>query len=180
VTTSTTGRQTKRRAGRRHDGRGAFTLLELVLVMMVICTVLAMAAPSLRGFFASRKTADTASNLVALTQLARSQAIAEGTPYRLNIDAESGRYWVTMQDQGAFVPLTTDFGRIFQMPDGVQADLKVDGAGPNRDYVTFFPDGRTEPAVIRLRGLQGDRANVECDAPAETFRVVSPKEGDDR
>jgi len=146
--------------------------------MMVICTVLAMAAPSLRGFFASRQTADTASTLVALTQLARSQAIAEGTPYRLNLDAESGQYWLTMQEQGAFVQLTSDFGRIFQLPKGVQAELDVDGADPDRDYITFFPDGRTEPAVIHLEGRQGDRANVQCDAPAESFRVVTPQEGE--
>ncbi len=172
MTTSTTGPRNRPRGV-----RAAFTLLELVLVMMLICTVLAMAAPSLRGFFASRETADTASSLVALTQLARSQAIAEGAPYRLNLDAGSGRYWLTVQQAGAFVNLTSDFGRIFHLPDGVQAELDVDGASADRDYVTFYPDGRTEPAVIHLEGRQGDRADVECDAPAESFRVTTPKEG---
>jgi Tfp pilus assembly protein FimT len=54
------------------------TLLELILVMVILSTVLAMAAPSLRGFFASRRTQDTAAQILALTQLARSQAICEG------------------------------------------------------------------------------------------------------
>ena len=62
------------------------TLLELVLVMVIICTILAMAAPSLRGFFTSRETSDAAAQIVALTHLARSQAITEGRVYRLNLD----------------------------------------------------------------------------------------------
>ncbi len=83
-----------------------------------------------------------------------------------------------MQDQGAFVQLTSDFGRIFHLPNGVQAELEVDGTDVDRDYITFYPDGRAEPSVIRLVGRQGDRANVECDAPAESFRVTTPREGD--
>ena len=64
---------------RTHHGKvRGFTLLELILVMVILSTVLAMAAPSLSGFFGSRQTHDTAAQILALTQLARSQAISEG------------------------------------------------------------------------------------------------------
>src|SRR3972149_3661562 len=65
-----------------------FTLLELILVMVILSTVLAMAAPSLRGFFASRQIQDAAAQILALTQFARSQAVSEGTTYRLNFDPD--------------------------------------------------------------------------------------------
>ena len=86
--------------------------------MVIICTVLAMAAPSLGGFFGSRQTADAAAQIVALTQLARSQAVAEGRIYRLNLDVEGGTYWLTVQQGGTFERLGSEFGRIFSLPQG--------------------------------------------------------------
>jgi general secretion pathway protein H len=173
VTTLPTGPRTERGGNRR---RG-FTLLELVLVMVVICTVLAMAAPSLRGFFAGRQTADAAAGLVALTQLARSQAVSEGTPYRLNLDATTGTYRLTVQAGGAFEALNSEFGRVFSLPQGVQLDLSVDGEDAGRSYVSFFPDGSTEPATITLTGRQGDRVTIRCLSPADSFHVVQPDQG---
>ena len=85
---------------RQYDGDRGFTLLELILVMVILSTVLAMAAPSLRGFFASRKTHDTAAQILALTQFARSQAISEGIVYRLNFDTRQRTYWLTAQQAG--------------------------------------------------------------------------------
>jgi len=173
VTTLITGPTTERDGARR----GGFTLLELVLVMMIVCTVLAIAAPSLRGFFAGRQTADAAAGLVALTQLARSQAISEGSPYRLNVDTSAGTYWLTFQNAGAFQGLSSEFGRAFRLPEGVQLDLSVDGAQTSRAYVTFFPDGRVEPATITLSGRQGDQTQIRCLSPADSFRVVQPGQG---
>jgi len=60
-------------APRRQPG---FTLLELIIVLVLISLVLALAAPSLRRFIRSRETSETASHLLALTHLARSQAAA--------------------------------------------------------------------------------------------------------
>ncbi|MHC4330298.1 MAG: pilus assembly FimT family protein, partial [Planctomycetota bacterium] len=102
---------------RTHRGRsGGFTLLELILVMVILSTVLAMAAPSLRGFFASRQTHDTAAQILALTQLARSQAISGGVVYRLNFDTRQRTYWLTAQQAGAFEELRMGLGQVFTLP----------------------------------------------------------------
>ena len=47
-----------------HD-RG-FTLIELILVMVILCTVLGMAGPSLRGFFSQRQVEDAAASIPEL------------------------------------------------------------------------------------------------------------------
>ena len=155
------------------------TLLELVLVMVIICTVLAMAAPSLRGFFGSRRTADAAAQIVALTQYARAQAAAEGTVYRLNVDPREGTYWLTRAEAGAFAELESEFGRTFSLPDGTVAAWDDQPGDPPRDYIVFHPDGRAEAMSLTLTGRRGEVFEVVCLSPAERVRVVTPMEAED-
>ena len=155
------------------------TLLELVLVMVIICTVLAMAAPSLRGFFGSRRTADAAAQIVALTRFARTQAAAEGTVYRLNLDPREGTYWLTRAEAGTFVKLSTEFGRTFSLPDGTVARWESQPGDPPRDAIEFHPDGRTDAAALHLSGRRGEVFEIVCLSPAERFRVVAPSEAED-
>lgn len=184
MTISTTGpssrneRGSRRRAAPRlEDRRGreaGLTMLELILVMVIICTVLAMAAPSLGGFFAARETEDAAAEIVALTRFARSQAAVEGRTYRLNLDAESGRYWLTSQTGGAFERSGSRFARIYVLPEGTRATWEAtDGAG-ERFWIPFYPDGRTEAAEIRLEGRHGDVVSIVCRSPAERFEAAVP------
>jgi len=154
-----------------------FTLLELVLVMVIMCTVLAMAAPSLRGFFASRQTADAAAQIAALTRFARAQAVAEGTTYRFNLDTETGKYWLTMQAGGVFAALPTEFGRSFSLPEGTSATWESPAEVAARGWVAFHPDGRTEAARIRLVGRQGASFEIGCPSPTEQFHVLTPPAG---
>jgi len=153
---------------------GWFTLLELVLVMVIICTVLAMAAPSLRGFFASRQTADAAAQIVALTRLARSRAVAEGRPYRLNFDPQAGTYWLTAQEGGTFQRPRCEFGRVFSLPEGTVVSWEEPHDAACCAYIQFYPSGRTEANTIRLTGRQGEVVEITCPSPTELYRVVVP------
>ncbi|MDB4966667.1 MAG: hypothetical protein JWN44_2356, partial [Myxococcales bacterium] len=56
------------------QSRPAFTLLELVLVMLVITIAIAVVAPTLRGWSRGSHLRDTAEQFVTLTRLARTQA----------------------------------------------------------------------------------------------------------
>ena len=170
----TTGRNAEWSACRRSCG--GFTLLELVLVMVVTCTVLAMAAPSLRGFFSSRKVKDAAAEMVALTQLARSLAASEGRVYRLNLDPSEGTYWLTAQRQGTYERARGEFGRVFRLPDGTRATWQTPALGDVTGHVQFYPNGTTDPVVIRLKGPQGEVADVVCPSAAEPFEVrIAPE-----
>lgn len=151
--------------------RQGFTLLELVLVMVVICTVLAMASASLRGFFASRRTADAATRLVALTRYARSTAAAQGQEVRLNVDVDRSTVWLTTRLTGPFVPLKNDLGRPWTMPEGTTVEWVEPIEMDNPGVVTFYPDGRCDVVHLRLTGRQGDVAEVMVDDPTGHFRV---------
>jgi type II secretory pathway pseudopilin PulG len=149
-----------------------------VLVMMIICTMLALAAPSLRGFFASRQTADAAAQVLSLVQFARAQAIAEGRTYRLNLDDSEHAYWLTAQTGGRFESPETEFGRRFLLPAGTIAAWEEPADAATRGWIALYPDGRAEAAILRLTGKQGEAFDIVCRSPAERFRVVEREEGE--
>jgi Tfp pilus assembly protein FimT len=151
--------------------------MELILVLSVVGTVLALSAPMLRGFFVSRQTADAANVLLSLTKWARSEAISRGHPCRLNIDAEAGTFWLTVQEGGAYVSLGTDTGRTFTVPEGAAIALQSPmPAAAEAAYVQFYPSGRSDVATILITGRGGDVYRVTCPSAAEPFRLVLPTE----
>jgi len=155
---------------------GGFTLLELIAVLVLISTVLAIAAPSLRGFVRGRQTAEVAARILSLTHLARSQAVSGGRIHRLNVDIETGTYWLTVQRAGAFVGIERGFGRRFRLPVGASMALDSPWGGEPISYVQFYPDGRCEPATIQVTGRQGEVHQITCASASEEFRILSPSE----
>jgi len=161
--------------GRRdRAGVGGFTLIELILVMMLLCTALGAVAPSLRGFFLSRHVHDAAAQMAALAQYARAQAAAEGRAYRLNYDAQAATYWLTAQEGASFAALGTEFGRVFALPEGVAFDVAaVEGA----EHMDFSPVGAVTGGRIRLTSRQGERLELSSPSLSESFRVRAAEEG---
>ena len=96
----------------------AFTLLELVFVLVIISTTLALAAPSLRGWSRGSKLRDAGEEFLAMTRYARGQAIAGGQVYRMYVDANGGTYQLMVQEGADFRQLGTTWGRQFTMPEG--------------------------------------------------------------
>jgi prepilin-type N-terminal cleavage/methylation domain-containing protein len=157
-----------------------FTLLELILVMVIISVVLSMAAPSLRGFFSSRKAHDAAAGILSLIRYARSQAITEGRNYRLNLDPGEGAYWLTASDAGGYAALDTELGRKFLLPEFTTMELAMDDDAEKDDeasaaYVEFYPKGHADVCTIRLFDQNGDEVDVLALTPAERYNVVVPE-----
>lgn len=77
--------------------RHGFTLIELVLVMAMLLIVLAVAFPSLRGFFRGRDLDSEARRFLSLTRYGQSRAVSEGVPMLLWIDGKQGAYGLQAQ-----------------------------------------------------------------------------------
>lgn len=160
-------------AGVQKHGRGrGFTLLELILVMVILSTLLAMAAPSLRGFFASRQTHDTAAQILALTQFARSQAISEGIVYRLNFDTLERAYWLTAQEAGVFEALETEFGQVFTLPKDIVMELDELDAKDGETFLKFTPQGTVTAGTVRLIDRAGQALEITSPTVTESFAIV--------
>lgn len=146
------------------------------MVMLILTTVLGLSGPSLRGFFSMRQIDEAAAQIVALTKFAQSQAVCEGRTYRLTLDVVNRTYWLTVQNQGAFVDPETEWGRVFQLPEDVGLevqDLKTKGL---LYYVDFSPLNRTTPGLIRLSTLKGERYNIMCRSATEAFALIDESE----
>ena len=70
----------------------AFTLIELILVLVLLATVIAISAPSLSRFFRSRGLESEARRFLALTRHAQSRAVSEGVPMVLWLDTKQRAY----------------------------------------------------------------------------------------
>ena len=162
----TTGRSVK---GARPAA--GFTLLELVLVMLLVSLVMGLAAPSLRGFLAGRKSADAAAQVISLAYYGRTQAVSTGCNYRLNVDPVEKTYWLTAQKGTEFQALGTEMGRRFCLPERVEARWLPTKTAV-REYIEFFPDGRTEAGALQLVDQGGQVFEIGCRSETEPLAVV--------
>ena len=156
----------------------AFTLFELVMVLMVIVICAMIAAPKLADFARGRVLPNAAMSLSTTARWCQMMAKTDGTPYRLNLDPSSGRYWVTKDDGTGvtFKQVTDENGAATSLPQGITMSSEN---LPNYDdgtYITFWPGGQTDVAVI---ALSNDRRtlNVACETPLGAYRVYDSVTG---
>ncbi len=155
--------------------RCAFTLMELVLVMVVLAIVAGITAPSLRGFGINRQTDNAATLIVTLADYARTQAIAEGRTYRLNIDPDARAFWLSVQDSGAFVEPSNDYGRHFELSAGLEIQTNLTPQ-PEGQYVDFHPTGRVDPIHLTITNQDGGQVEIASLSATEPIRILKPGE----
>jgi prepilin-type N-terminal cleavage/methylation domain-containing protein len=105
--------------------QSAFTLFELILVMVILAIAAAMVVPSLHTFAVSRRTDNAVTTVLALSNYARVHSISEGRTYRLNFDQSANSLSLTCQNAGVYQPPKGDFGEKFPMPEGVRLTATV-------------------------------------------------------
>ncbi len=153
---------------KRQRRKCAFTLLELVLVMGIVCTVLALAAPSLRGWSRGAVMNAVTAEFLAATRWARTQSVSECRVYRLQATEEG--YLLAAQEGQEWVEPDSSLGRPRALPAGwrIQLTRLSDGSGA---MIDFYPTGRCDPARVLFIADDGRSVEVRCDTPAEGFRV---------
>ncbi len=152
--------------------RSGFTLLELVAVLVVIAIALAAVAPSLRHFGRGRQANDTATQIMILLRHGRAAAINEARPHRFNIDPETRRYFLTVQQDGGWVPLETSWGRSFELPAQVRIDWAGDEVSETR-HVHLSPTGAIDEARIAVHTPNGGEYRVVCRAIDQSIELVT-------
>lgn len=121
--------------------RAAFTLVELILVMIVMVTILAFVAPTLGRTFKQRGLDQQAVQMLALTEYGRNEAISAGVPSEVWIDPIKGNFGVEV------VPGYPDREireKQYALPEDVHFELAKSTNTTAKGYVQairFDPDG---------------------------------------
>lgn len=144
----------------RRRREGGFTLIEIGLVLLIIGTIVALVVPRFRDQSLAELQAQTR-KLAATFRFLREEAILNGRVYRLNIDLDQQRYFVTEADVNEEFVATTSgvLGRDVILPSTVQiADVDTPLSGGKLyegvALAHFFPDGFVEPTVVHLQNGQ--------------------------
>ena len=123
-----------------------FTLVELIIVMTLLAIVAALAVPSLARSMRQRNLDEEATRLLALTEYARNEAVSQGVPMIVWIDAKSQRYGI--EPKTGFDADETR-AREYAMNADVQAEIdKAAGSGGVVEAMEFEADGALSTSSV--------------------------------
>ena len=176
---------------------GAFSLIELMVVLMLIGIMTAMIIPQMKGTFEDALLRSTGRKLIDVFNLASSRSITLGQAHRVRLDLKKGHYSVerTMpeREQGIGLIQVPDIpggdGRIdtritvevHNAADDPSEPLDQDPAfvtgaeARNRakeEAIGFYADGTADAAEIVLRDREGFRLALRINPITARIRIV--------
>lgn len=145
------------RAASRVLPHAGFTLIELVLVVLLISVLTAISSPLFRRTFSDIVLKNAAYDMAKMITYTGEMAIIEKVRYKLNLDFENDKYWITrygLSEEGAaYGRVSGRYGKDYFLPGG----LSLSGA---LNSVVFYPDGRADEAKITIRDTEGKDGRV--------------------
>jgi prepilin-type N-terminal cleavage/methylation domain-containing protein len=169
---------------------GAFTLIELMTVMVLIGILSAMIIPEMKGTFEDALLRSTARELVDVIELASSRAISLNQTLRLNLDAPGGHYEIERLERDGFAE---DFVPLKDVPHSAgQLDKRIaieihtadensaspgneaSGQGPATTTLAFNSDGTADEAVILLKDRAGFRLEIRINPVTSRVSISEP------
>lgn len=160
--------------------RRAFTLVELMTVMVLVGILTALIIPEMRGTFESALLRSTARELVNVFELASSRAVSLNQELRVQIDSTGGRYRIErLAHRGSranFIPLKDVLGaegtldrritiRVSHSAveaENLPGETVASFAEPDSS-ISFYPDGTAESAKVLLKDRAGFRFGLRIN-----------------
>jgi len=173
----------------------AFTLLELMVVIVLISIMTALIIPEMKGTYEDALLRSTGRELVAVFELASSRAISLNQSHRVQLDEHSGRYLITRKTRVSghedFVPLQDVAGSAGRLDDRIAIELRhpgeaaatavaettagaVSATPAEPGAISFYPDGTADPAEIRLRDRAGFQLVLQLNPVTARVHLVEP------
>lgn len=165
------------RGDRPTRGRRAFTLVELIVVMVLLLIVASMVAPRMSSFFRGRALSAEAQRLLSLIHYAQSRAVADGVPVLLWIDPAASSYGIEIQsghagDETRLVAYTAEPSLALEAVTAAEAIVSEQederlGLPENVAAIRFNPDGFFEEGgVQKIIIRQGEEGALEVGPTA--------------
>jgi len=165
----------------------AFTLIELMVVLVLIGILSAMIIPQMKGVYGDALLRASGRELVNVFELAYSQSVSLNQIHLVRMDQNTGRYAIERQvrsrgRQPEFAPLKDLSGSSGKLDDRIQVvvrPLEENTAGnPGLEQsslhsedaqtrpsgvVAFYPDGTADGAEVLLRDRAGFGLRLQID-----------------
>ena len=168
--------------------RHAFTLMELMVVILVVTILTAMIIPELRGSFEEALLRSSARRLAGACDVAYSRAVAAGRSQRLRFEPSTGRYRVEARAHapksdaaptevpdaaGTIDPRITVVLRHADAPAPATAAVP-DPESAGGEGIGFNADGTADAAEFELSDRGGFRLVVRVNPITARIRVIDP------
>ena len=149
-----------------------FTLIEVLVVLVLIATLSAVAAPSFGRGIAIIELQSTARQVAATLRLARSKAVHEQQVYFVGFDLEKGQVDLTSED--------LKYQKTFELPEKVKIKQvsrpNTGNLGDEVVYSFFFaPNGLAESFEVWLANQRGRELKVIQDSFSRSPRIEEPE-----
>ena len=182
---------------RKSPNLSAFTLIELMVVMVLIGIMTALILPEMKGTYEDAILRSTSRELVGACGLASSHAVSVNQPHRLRLDRKTGHYVIERRasDRGPgdhFVSarevpggegeLDTRIAIEFhksgdqatEAADQESSQLPGSRAQAERpdEGIIFYPDGTADAFEILLRDRDGFRLALRINPITARVRII--------
>jgi type II secretion system protein H len=147
-------------AGRRRH-TGAFTLVELLLVLALLVVITSLVVPAMSNFIRARALDSEARRLFALMHAGQSRAVSEGLPMMLWVDEKQGAYGLAAE-----TPPSGGDPKAENLPVDENVQIAVLNVGAtalttfqNLPAIRFLADGTIDensPQTLRLTDARGN------------------------
>ena len=170
----------------------AFTLIEMVVVVVLIAVMAAMIIPEMKGSFDDALLRSTSRDLINVFDLASSRAVSLNQSFRVELDTQSGRYFVEREIRGGaqdnYVPLKDVSGAEGRLDSRIAVEMSPpDEASPDNppdnsatepvspSAISFYPDGTADAMEIRLRDQAGFQMVLRLNPITARVHLSEPK-----
>jgi type II secretion system protein H len=173
----------------------AFTLLEILMVIMIMGILVAITLPRMSGTFGIARLKSTARDLTGILRYARNTAVLREQPCEIRFDMDKGQYQLVLLDASGDIyeerhstrrsrrreedatanVMGDDVAGVRQLPNRVfftviytDAPLTDD---THRPRVIYYPDGSATPATIAIEDDKKHAISVEVFRTTGMARV---------
>lgn len=174
---------------------GAFSLIELLVVVILIGIMTALIIPEMRGTYQDALLRSTARKLVDAFGLAGSRAITMGQLHHVRLDRQRHRYLIERNTRDRETGVSLIDARDFPGSEGeldarinIEVHKPSEEADPDQsanpgsatypeppqrdDNISFYADGTADATEILLRDRDGFRLGLQINPTTARVRIL--------